>query len=62
MVFQECEMLNIIGDFTLFEISIEIIFVLSLLCVLMIIRAVPTGNWIKFHQSDWFDAFLHNKH
>lgn len=55
-------MQNIITDFTMFELSIEIIFVLSLLIILTILSFIPDQNLIKFHKSDWFDIFLHSKH
>ena len=55
-------MLKIIKDFTVFELSVEVIFVISMLIILAILSFIPDDFWAKFHKSNWFDGFLHPKH
>lgn len=46
----------------MFELSVEIIFLISMLIILAILSFIPDESWIKFHKSDWLDKFLDTKH
>ena len=54
-------MIHIIKDFTMFELSIEVIFVISILIILTILSFIPDNTWVKIHKPDWLDKFLHPK-
>jgi len=52
---------TIITDIAMFELSVEVIFLIVILIVLAILSFVPDEKWIKFTNSNWIDEFLHPK-
>ncbi|NQY92952.1 MAG: hypothetical protein HRT43_02190 [Campylobacteraceae bacterium] len=55
-------MSNLITDIAMFELSIEVIFLIVMLIFLAVLSLLPDDKWIKFTKSNWFDEFLHPKH
>jgi len=55
-------MSNLIKDIAMFELSIEVIFLIVMLLLLAIVSLLPDKTWVKFTKSNWIDEFLHPKH
>ena len=55
-------MVNLIKDVAMFELSMEVIFFISMLIILAILSFIPDESWVKFHKKNFFDEFLHPKH
>ena len=55
-------MIELVKDMAMFELSIEVIFIISMFVILMILSFIPDDAWIKFYKSDSIDEFLHPKH
>jgi len=53
---------DLIKDIAMFELSIEVIFLLVMLVFLAILSFVPDEIWVKFTKPNWIDEFLHPKH
>jgi len=53
---------TLIKDMAMFELSVEVIFLISMLIILAILSLISDENWVKFHKTDWLDEFLHPKH
>ncbi len=54
-------MTDLLKDFAMFELSIEVIFLIVMLIFLAILSLISDETWIKFHKTDFIDKFLHPK-
>lgn len=55
-------MSDLITDIAMFELSIEVIFLIVMFILLAVLSLIPDEKWVKFTKSNWFDNFLHPKH
>ncbi len=55
-------MSDLITDIAMFELSIEVIFLIVMFILLAVLSLIPDEKWIKITKSNWFDNFLHPKH
>ncbi len=54
-------MTDLLKDFAMFELSIEIIILIVVLIFLSILSLISDKTWDKFYKTDFIDKFLHPK-